>query len=74
MTAGRLVLTRRENESVLLGTSDGLITVTVCGVHEGKVRLAFGAPRDRVAIWREELVPTAFDRALLASGQGLVAR
>ena len=68
MTAGRLVLTRREGERVLIGHPLGLIEVSVCGYHEGKHRLAFGAPRG-VPIWRAELVQTPYDKALLASGE-----
>lgn len=46
-----LVLTRRENQSVMLGDD---IEVTVLEIREGKVRLGFSAPSD-VPVHREEV-------------------
>lgn len=47
-----LILTRRVNETLMIG--DG-ITITVLGVKGGQVRLGINAPRD-VAIHREEVL------------------
>lgn len=49
--AGHLVLTRRRDESFMIGHD---ITVTILQVDGGKVRLGILAPRD-VKILREEL-------------------
>ena len=49
--AGHLVLTRRRDESFMIGDD---ITVTILQVDGGKVRLGVLAPRD-VKILREEL-------------------
>jgi carbon storage regulator len=49
-----LILTRRVNEAVMIGTE---ITVTVLGVKGHQVRLGVNAPKD-VAVHREEI----FDR------------
>ncbi len=46
-----LILTRRRNESVVVGNS---IRITVLEVSSGGVRLGFTAPDD-VSIYREEL-------------------
>jgi carbon storage regulator len=47
-----LVLARKKGESVLV---NGDVTVTVVEIRGGKVRLAFGAPRD-VSIVRREIL------------------
>ncbi|WP_295011294.1 carbon storage regulator CsrA [uncultured Microbacterium sp.] len=47
-----LVLTRRTNESILIGDD---ITVTILGVTAGGVRIGIDAPRDR-RINRAEIV------------------
>ena len=47
-----LILTRRVNETLMIG--DG-ITITVLGVKGGQARLGINAPRD-VAIHREEVL------------------
>jgi carbon storage regulator CsrA len=49
-----LILTRRPNETLMIGTE---ITVTVLGVKGNQVRLGVNAPRN-VAVHREEI----FDR------------
>jgi carbon storage regulator len=49
-----LILTRRLNETLMIGTE---ITVTVLGVKGNQVRLGVNAPRN-VAVHREEI----FDR------------
>lgn len=49
--AGHLVLTRRRDESFMIGDD---ITVTILQVDGGKVRLGILAPKD-VKILREEL-------------------
>ena len=47
-----LILTRRINESLLIGDE---ITVTILGVKGNQVRIGVDAPRD-VSVHREELV------------------
>jgi carbon storage regulator len=47
-----LVLTRKENESILIG---GQIKVTVLGIRGGQIRLGIEAPKE-VAICRSELI------------------
>ena len=54
-----LVLSRRNNESVVVGRAtrlDQLLKVTVLGIHDGKVRLGFeGAddvPVHRLEVWQ----------------------
>jgi carbon storage regulator len=49
-----LILTRRVNEALMIGTE---ITVTVLGVKGHQVRLGVNAPKD-IAVHREEI----FDR------------
>ena len=50
-----LVLSRCQDESVLIKTKDTTIKVMVCRVQDhGKVRLGFDAPRD-VRVDREEV-------------------
>jgi len=46
-----LVLTRKVNESLIIGDH---ITVTVLGVKGNQVRIGVDAPKD-VPVWREEL-------------------
>jgi carbon storage regulator len=50
-----LVLTRKMRESIAVGRSDGgepMLTVTVLGIHSGKVRLGFeGDPSLLVHRW-----------------------
>jgi carbon storage regulator len=46
-----LVLSRKKNESVVIG---GNITVTVVEIRDGKVRLGIVAPKD-VPVHREEV-------------------
>ncbi|MGH9434853.1 MAG: carbon storage regulator CsrA [Terriglobia bacterium] len=46
-----LILTRRVNETVMIGEG---VTITVLGVKGGQVRLGIKAPRD-VAVHREEI-------------------
>lgn len=47
-----LVLSRKKNESVVIG--DGLITVTVVEIRGDKVRLGFVAPKD-INVHRQEI-------------------
>lgn len=49
--AGHLVLTRRRDESIMIGDD---ITVTILQVDGGKVRIGILAPKE-VLILREEL-------------------
>ena len=46
-----LILTRRQNETLMIGEN---ITVTVLGVKGTQVRLGINAPKD-VAVHREEI-------------------
>lgn len=46
-----LILTRRLNETVMIGDD---VTVTVLGVKGGQVRLGINAPKD-IAVHREEV-------------------
>lgn len=66
-----LVLTRKVEESLLLG---GEIRITVLGVSGDKVRLGIDAPRN-VKILRGETVDQARDanRMAVASGMNLAA-
>ena len=57
-----LVLTRRANESILIGDD---ITVTILGVTPGGVRIGIDAPRD-TAINRAEIVLAVSDENQLA--------
>lgn len=57
-----LVLTRRANESILIGDD---ITVTVLGVTAGGVRIGIDAPRDR-RINRAEIVVAVGDENKVA--------
>ena len=51
-----LILTRRLNEVIRIGTPEGDIDVTIYGVKGGQVRLAIEAPKDipihRLEIWK----------------------
>ena len=57
-----LVLTRRTEESVVIG---GNITITVLGVEGEKVKLGIDAPRE-VTILRSELLDAAQQQSRLA--------
>jgi len=46
-----LILTRRVNETLMIGSE---VTVTVLGVKGNQVRLGVNAPRD-IAVHREEI-------------------
>ena len=48
-----LVLTRREDESIMIGDD---VEITIVDVRGDKVRLGIEAPRD-VPIYRQELLP-----------------
>jgi carbon storage regulator len=58
-----LVLTRRPNESILIGDD---ITVTILGVTPGGVRVGIDAPRDK-RINRTEIVLAVGDENQLAA-------
>lgn len=49
-----LILTRRLNETVVIGDGTAKITVTMLGVKQGQVRLGISAPKE-VAVHREEV-------------------
>jgi carbon storage regulator len=61
-----LILTRRLNETLMIGTE---ITVTVLGVKGNQVRLGVNAPKS-VAVLREEV----FDRIQSEDGDGNTQR
>jgi len=61
-----LILTRRVNETLMIGTE---ITVTVLGVKGNQVRLGVNAPKS-VAVHREEV----FDRIQSEDGDGNTQR
>lgn len=50
-----LVLTRHKDESITIRAGEEEITVTVCMIKDGKVRLGFVANKDRVNIVRSEV-------------------
>ena len=50
-----LVLSRRENEVVVIGTGRDRVTITVVRCAPGKVRIGIEAPRE-VAVVRSELL------------------
>jgi len=50
-----LVLTRHKDESITIRSGEEEITVTVCMIKDGKVRLGFVANKDRVNIVRSEV-------------------
>ena len=52
---GTLVLSRRENEAVVIEVGGEVITVFVAEIARGKIRLGFQA-HQRVKIWRKELI------------------
>ena len=43
---GRLILSRRCGEEIVLDTSDGLVVVQVARISDGRVRLAVMAPAE----------------------------
>lgn len=60
-----LVLSRRRGESIQVGDS---IVITVVELRDGKVRLAFTAPRD-VPIFRTELLTEGTNNGTPIQGQ-----
>jgi len=50
-----LVLGRKKNERIRLTINDLEIWITVCDIHENKIRLGIEAPKD-VKIQREEII------------------
>lgn len=60
-----LILTRRVNESLVIGDD---VTVTVLGVKGNQVRIGVDAPRD-VSVHREELAQKRDDTQRLRSGK-----
>lgn len=49
-----LVLSRRTNQTINLGTSDGPIVITICRITSNKVRVGVDAPQE-INIKRGEL-------------------
>jgi carbon storage regulator len=50
-----LVLSRHENEAILIGNNT---KITVVRIDGDRIRLGIEAPRE-IAVWREELVASA---------------
>ena len=57
-----LVIARAAEESIILESEEGVITVTIVSIGRGRVRLGLTAPA-RVRIWRAE----RGDRSLAAA-------
>jgi len=53
-----LVLSRKVDESIVIGEGEGAITITVVDVQAGKCRLGIDAP-ESVRVLRSELLPPA---------------
>ena len=51
-----LVVTRKAGESVTIGEGERQTTVKVLSIDRGKVKLGLEADRDKVPIFRTELV------------------
>lgn len=51
-----LVLSRRPQESIVIGEGAGRIVITLVEVDRGKVRLGITCPAE-VRVWREEILP-----------------
>ena len=49
-----LILTRKMNQSIVIGDDSNKVTITVLGVQGGQVRLGVDAPRE-VSVHREEI-------------------
>jgi carbon storage regulator len=49
-----LILTRKMNQSIVIGDGANKVTITVLGVQGGQVRLGVDAPRE-VSVHREEI-------------------
>jgi carbon storage regulator len=49
-----LILTRKMNQSIVVGDGDNKVTITVLGVQGGQVRLGIDAPRN-ISVHREEI-------------------
>jgi len=60
-----LILTRRVNESLLIGDD---VTVTILGVKGNQVRIGVDAPRD-VSVQREELANRNEDTSTSDTGK-----
>ena len=57
MSMGMLVLSRKEDEVIVIGEGDDAVRITVVDIDpRGKVRLGIDAPRE-VIVMREELLP-----------------
>jgi len=59
-----LVLSRHENEAIVI---DGHIKITVVRICGDRIRLGIEAPKE-VAVWREELVTASAKELELAVG------
>ncbi len=49
-----LVLSRRRNESIMIHIGDTVVTVKVCLIEDGRVRLGIVAPKE-IRVDREEV-------------------
>lgn len=50
-----LVLSRKADQSIKIGSGPNVITITVLQIDHGKIRLGIDAPKE-MPIYREELV------------------
>ncbi len=65
-----LILSRKPNETIVLKTSDGDVTVMVTKMFDGRVLLGFEAPKT-VKVMRSELLPNASQNESTGSGDRL---
>lgn len=49
-----LGLSRKRGQSIIIETSDGLVTITVTSIHAAPVKLGISAPK-HVPVWRNEI-------------------
>jgi len=49
-----LVLTRKKNESIVLGDGENMVIITLVEIRGDKVRLGIEAPRD-IFVYRKEV-------------------
>lgn len=55
-TSGRLVLSRKLGETIVIGEGDSQIVLTVLEIRRGHARLGIRAPRD-VVVRRDDYLP-----------------
>ena len=50
-----LILTRKYDQSIIIGSGTDYITIMVLGIERDRVQLGIDAP-DNVGVWREEIL------------------